>query len=828
MEENELRQALGEGKIPRIKAAIKSEKEPVLAAFRRGEISGRELTRQLSDVTDRQVRIFAEHYLSAYKDRIALVYTGGNGRQEVHPYSDLDLLTLVPEPLPEGFEEAYSQFYLAVLDAGFTKPGLAVRTPAECPEKAKEDHTIWTSMLDRRYLWGERTLADELDKEMSGLQAGAGKRFLADKLAERGIRIGKMGESRYMLHPNVKEGKGSLRDYQTVMWIAGTVLGCEDLADIADYALLSPAEQHRIEEAHEFLMTVRSHLHDTLGGPGEQLTAEVLPELVARYNASRPGLEPETIESFMRQYFSHTREIGFFANIVGAAAGDHERWLAVRWTEEDEFQTGNGHIRFKTGAAPDPAAMMRIFYVADKNGYQLHHSALRTIRTHAKTLGDDMRQDPTVNQLFIDVLSDCKDSSGLLRQMQETGLLQQFIPGFANIDMLMQFDPYHEYTVDEHTFHCLQKMHALEAGDLADEAPLATKSFKGLSESDRRVLYTAMMLHDICKGQGGRHEERGAAYAAEICPRLGLSAEETQTVSWLVAQHLLLSYTAFHRDPHDPATIENFAAAIPSEKHLDLLSILTTADIMGVGPGRWNWNKAASIQQLYDNAELFIREKELRSAPESSLPENYEPGKTVIDIRNDPLRRVTTVTVITPDRAALFEKLTGAISLGGGNIIDARIHTTGHEPPVAIDSFTIRNAAGNVYEEWDFDRLRARIAAVLDGSADPEKEISRLKGPTKKYRAYAVTPEVRFNNAASHAHTVLEIEARDRPELLYELSKIFNNHELDLRRAKVTVYGHKAIDTFYLRDKETGGKVDPARFETIREAIAASPAFRAG
>ncbi len=703
---DQLKKALKDRDLAEIRKAIQAARAPILEDFRTGGITGATLTKQLSRITDEQVTIFADHFLGQYKNRIAMVFTGGNGRGEVHPYSDLDLLTLVPEELPAGFAEAYSNFYQAIHDAGFTKPGLIVRSPADCTEQAQKDQTIWTSMLDRRFSWGDKALFERMDLAMDNLRDEKGEMLLAEKIEERGIRLGKMADSRYMLYPDIKEGRGGLRDYQTVLWIAQSLFGCDDMACFLDKSLLSAEEMRRIEKAHDFLMTVRSHLHAMQERPQDRINAEILPSLIARYNESRPDSKPENIESFMRLYFGHTREIGFFANIVSAAVEDRTRWNAPTRTVAEHFEITDSHIRFK-GRIEDPIDMIRIFKMADSHGRKIDHSALRAIRAHNDMIDDAVRVSPEANALFIDILTSGENAAGLLRQMQETGLLQKFIPGFAHIDMLMQFDPYHEYTVDEHIFHCLEEMAGLEKGDQR-HAPLATKIFAATDENDRQALYVATLLHDICKRRSGDHEKNGAEYVRKIGPRLGLSEEQTQLASWLVSEHLLMSYNALHYDPYDPATIENFCKNIPSEKHLNMLVLLTTADIMGVGPGRWNWNKAASIHQLYDNARLYLAEQELKVAPQTTLPADYVPGETRIEIENDKVRDVTVVTVITPDRDALFEKLTGALSLLGGNILDASIETTHGEPATAIDRFTIKTSFGEAYEEYDFDRIRKK------------------------------------------------------------------------------------------------------------------------
>lgn len=810
--------------IAAIKRLILDSREPALEEFRAGKIDGRALARALSELTDRQVTAMADHHLGRFRDKVALVFTGGNGRGEIQPFSDLDLMTLVPDPLPDGFEACYQDFYYTIMDAGFHKPGLSVRSPEECVGESMNDQTIWTSLLDRRYVWGDQALYARMDEAMDNLRAEAGEKLLAEKLAERGIRLGKMADSRYMLHPNVKEGRGGLRDYHAVLWIAQSVFGCKTMDALTAQGLCSKEEVSRIEEARDFLLATRSHLHDLTGRAEERLGAELLPDLVARHNQSRPHAAPETVESFMRQYFRHTREIGFFANIVSAAIEHRQRWTAPTRTTQDRFEISGNHIRFR-GGIEKPDDMIAIFEAAHNNKCQLDYAALRAIRAHAFLIDDATRADPETGRRFLNILTSGENAAGLLRQMQETGLLQEYIPAFAHADMLMQFDPYHEYTVDEHTFRCIQEMYGLQSGDHEDKAPLPSKLFAAMSDKEREVLYTAIMLHDIGKGKGGRHELIGGEMAQELCPRLGLDEEQTAMVCWLVQHHLLLSDTAFRYDPYDPATIENFCARVLSEKHLDLLTILTTADIMGVGPGRWNWNKAAGISQLYENAKYYLAEQALKETPQSALPEDYRPGETRIDIGNDPHARVTVITVITPDRDRLFENLTGALSVMGGNIFDARIETA---QGTAIDRFAIKNSAGEAYEPADFERLRKKLQAVLSGESPPDfdRDLGALSAKhLKKFKVYSLQPVINFNNAASRNSTVLEIEARDKPELLYQISRAFNDLGLDLRRAKITLYGHKAADTFYLRDRATGLKIDPARFEEIKKALESSPAL---
>lgn len=398
----------------------------------------------------------------------------------------------------------------------------------------------------------------------------------------------------------------------------------------------------------------------------------------------------------------------------------------------------------------------------------------------------------------------------------------------------MQFDPYHIFTVDEHTFQCIQKLHEIEAGTHAESAPLSYRLISALRNDDphnhRQALYAALMLHDICKGRDGDHAALGAQLAQELCPLLGLDEERTRLAAWLVEHHLLLARTAAKRDPDDPRTVPQFCAPIPDATHLDLLVLLTTADTMGVGPGRWTPYMEGAATQLYNDARLFMTERALRKTPKADLPADYAAGEIRIAIHNDPKRQVTVVRVVAPDRAELAETLAGTLGLLDANIVDATMETTDENglPSTAIDCFFIQTSGGLPYQEDFFDRIRAVLEDSLeknDSAALARKLGVQMKRHTR-FSAYPLDVSLLFNNQASARCTVLEVTTRDRPGLLYDLCRTFNELGLTLDRARIAYFGHKAEDTFYLRDAKTGQKIDPERFEAIAKHLADSPGLR--
>src|SRR5712672_4025069 len=528
-------------------------------------------------------------------ERLAIVAVGGYGRGELAPFSDVDLLFLLPYKQTPHTEQVVEYLLYLLWDLGL-KIGQSTRSVDECLRQAKSDLTIRTGLLEARYLWGEQALFNELKRRFdSEIVRGTAAQFVEAKLAERDARHKRVGDSRYQLEPNVKEGKGGLRDLHTLYWIAKYIFRTEDVGKLVDLGVLSAEESARFERAQTFLWTVRCHLHYLAGRAEERLTFDLQTE-VGRRMGYTDHAGTRGVERFMKHYFLIAKDVGDLTRIFCAileADQQHKRRLPwIRWGTgrrslegfviDGERLTIPSEDFFKT----DPVGLLRLFHVAQQHDLDIHPRALRAVTQSLRLVDGRLRENPEANRLFLEILTSKKDPETALRRMNEAGVFGRFIPDFGRVVAQMQYDMYHVYTVDEHTLFAIGILHKVETGQLKEELPVASQIMPTIAS--RRALYLATLLHDIAKGRGGDHSVLGEQVALELGPRLGLSGEETETVAWLVRWHLLMSSTAFKLDISDPQAIQNFVERVQSPERLKLLLVLTAADIRAVGPKVWN------------------------------------------------------------------------------------------------------------------------------------------------------------------------------------------------------------------------------------------------
>jgi [protein-PII] uridylyltransferase len=855
-------------------------RDAALAAFRRhlariqtevqdaveGEhISGLSAARRLAALTDGLIAALHDHTAAQLgtdaKDRLCVAATGGYGRGVLAPFSDIDLLLLTAEPPGEATRRAVEFMLYLLWDLGL-KVGHATRSVADCLTEAAGDHTIRTSLLDARPLAGDTALfADFHTRFRAACAAEGAAGYIADKQAERAARHRRYGESPYVVEPHIKEGRGGLRDLQTLYWLARYVFGTQVMAELADPTgpageLILPHEAAGIRRAWDFLWTVRFHLHYVAGRAEERLTFDLQPVVGARLGYTRHGRQ-EGVERFMRHYFLVARDVARFTRvlepaIVRAALGPPAlaRTADAALTEAG-FVIADNQLLSAEGREfhRQPVQMLRILQASRDRGLDLHPLAVRAlIRHQRRAIG--LRNDPVANECFLDLLCGTQaaprhDGARWLGILNETGILGRFIPDWSRIVGQMQFDTYHVFTVDEHTIEAVKVLNALEAGTLVQVAPIASSLIPQVQS--RRALYTAMLLHDIAKGRGGDHSEIGAEIAATLCPRLGLSAEETETVSWLVLHHLLLSQTAFKRDIDDPKTILDLADIIQSPERLRLLLILTVADMRAVSPRVWNGWKATLLREVYARvaevlagglatAERDARVQRAKDAVAELLADwtdadrawflglgypgywlGFDPATHVrhaqlvreardtsapLTVRTEVIsaRAVTEVTVHAADHAGLFSRIAGALAVAGASIVDARIHTL--SDGMALDTFWIQDAGGGAFDQpHRLARVAALIEQALSGRLRLEAEIQKVaRHQPARMRAIHVPPRVLIDNHASNTHTVVEVNGRDRPGLLHDVTAAISAQGLQIASAHVTTYGVRAVDVFYVKD----------------------------
>jgi [protein-PII] uridylyltransferase len=788
-------------------------------------------------------------------ERLSLIAVGGYGRGELAPQSDVDLLFLLPYKLTPRSEQVVEEILYLLWDMGF-KVGHATRSITECVRLAKGDITICTSLLEARWLWGDQALYRELRQRFQkDVQAGGGTKFIEAKLAERKQRHDRFGGSRYALEPNIKEGKGGLRDLQTLYWIAKFLYNVDDIATLVQRKVFTAAEVKLFDKAQNFLWSLRCHMHYISGRADERLTFDMQKDI-----APRMGFTPHgglmDVERFMKRYFLHAKEVGdltrIFCAVIEAEHNRRSRFRLPTLRRRRKVEGFGLEGDRLTVASPDvftedPVEMLRIFHVAQKHELDIHPETLRAITRKLKLVNKTLREDPKASALFLEMLTSEKDPETTLRRLSEAGVLGRFLPDFGRVVAQMQYNMYHSYTVDEHTIFAIGILHAIEQGRLAEEAPIATEVVhKVLS---RRVLYMALLLHDIAKGRGGDHSELGARVAEKVCPRLGLDQAETETVSWLVLHHLAMSDTAFKRDIDDPTTINDFAELVQSPERLRLLLVLTVADIRAVGPGVWNAWKAALLRDLYWRTESLLtgglaakgRDVQVKAAKESlkeKLKEAGWPAKDItahlrrgypsywsgldgdshlrharlvreaensgapltIDTRVDRYREATEVTVYTADHPGLFSRIAAAMAVAGASITAARIFTLSNG--MALDSFYVEDAQGGPFDQpGKLARLSSAIEKSLAGGLKPLQELKAQQSPIpSRYKVFKVSPRVLIDNKASRGHTVIEVNGRDRPGLLFQVTQALTKLSLIIKSARIATFGERAVDAFYVQN----------------------------
>jgi [protein-PII] uridylyltransferase len=880
-------------------------REAVLATFRRHlariqqvvrddfetyRMAGVEAAQRLADLTDGVVHVLYEHAVAeitggdGLTDRVSIAATGGYGRRMLAPFSDIDLLFLAPdEPEPATLRVIEFMLYF-MWDLGL-KVGHATRSIAHCLADADEDVTIRTSLLDARRIAGNGPLFEEFlgRFEEARRLAGPGA-FITAKQAERTERHRRFGESAFLVEPNIKEGRGGLRDLQTLYWMVRAAFGPftpNEMVGENHLKLLDAQETRRLRRSWDFLWTVRFHIHYVSGRAEDRLTFDLQPVVGARMGYTRHGRQ-DGVERFMRHYFLTARDVTRITRVVEPAVIRQSVGEPAVQTEPDPalmkagFILADGQIKPLRGEdfADQPIMMLRILKLARDRRLALHPLALRSMIRHERN-AVSLRGNAEAGELFLELVCgqdpDGKpDGAKWLSIMNESGIIGRLLPDWARIVGQMQFDTYHIFTVDEHTIEAVRILNTLERGKLLDVAPVASGLIEDLQS--RRALYMAMLLHDVAKGRGGDHSILGADVALAVGPQLGLSAEETETVSWLVLHHLLLSQTAFKRDIDDPKTIMDLAEVVQSPERLKLLLVLTVADMRAVSPRVWNGWKATLLREIYSRVAevlaggLSTTERDVRvkrakeSADEIMQRHNWVkkdrdfflglgyPGywlsfdpethmrhaRTVRDaearqapltVETEPLpaRAVTEVTVYAADHAGLFSRIAGALAVAGASIVDARIHTLTNG--MALDTFWVQDAAGGAFDQpHRLAKLYVLIEQSLSGHLRLQQEIPKLAEALlgRRMRAIHVPPRVVIDNRASNAHTVLEVNGRDRPGLLHDVTSAISEQGLQIASAHVTTYGVRAVDVFYVKDV-FGLKVDNERkLATLRDALLAA------
>ena len=806
---------------------------------------------------------------------LTVVAVGGYGRGLMAPGSDVDILFILPYKKTAWGETVVESMLYMMWDMGL-KVGHATRSVEECIGQAKVDMTIRTAMLEARFLAGNAELFDAFrERFQKDVMQNTAKQFVAAKLQERDDRHKRSGTSRYRVEPNIKEGKGGLRDLNTLFWIAKYVYKVGEASELLKVGVFSRSELNTLRKCDDFLWTVRCHLHFQAKRAEERLSFDFQREMAARLGyQDHPG--QSAVERFMKHYFLIAKDVGDLTRILCAAleeshvkdAPSFNRFfekLSRKYKslpKEFVVQSGRLSVANQDVFEKKPVNILKLFWYTQQLDISLHPDALQLARRSLKFIDRKLREDKEANKLFLDVLCESDDPEALLRIMNEAGVLGRFVPDFGKVVAMMQFNMYHHYTVDEHLIRSIGVLRNIDNGALDSEHPLSSELIKTVR--NKRLLYVALFLHDIAKGRPEDHSIAGAKVARKLCPRFGLDERETELVAWLVEEHLTMSLIAQQRDINDPRTISNFAETVHTMERLKLLLILTVCDIKAVGPGVWNGWKGQLLRTLYSETEIFLtggqsgasRAQRVQSAQamlqanlkwdedrfalltrvhepaywlKVSVEDQVKHAALIEEVENSGQRfasqiftskfqEITEITLLATDTPLLLATIAAACTREGASIADAQIFTT--RDGRALDVIYVRRVSDDDQDEHRrANNIVRTLCKMLDGEEPLPKPQATAVRPKGRLKAFKRSTAITISNDLSETFTVLEADGLDSQGLLYRLSHAIGRLKLNISSAHIATFGEQAVDVFYVSELD-GKKVDDeARIKAIKRAL---------
>lgn len=786
--------------------------------------------------------------LGADAMRLALAATGGYGRGELHPHSDVDLLILTPEAPTPDTQQRLAQFLTLLWDIGLAV-GHSVRTPDECVSAAQTDIGTATNLMEARLLFGAADLLTAMQTATGPEQVWPVRDFFAAKWREQTARHARFHDTAYRLEPNIKEGPGGLRDIQMIGWVAQRQFGARTLAGLAEHGFLTDNEYRLLNEGRQFLWRVRYALHMLSGRGEDRLLFDNQIKLAQLFGyADKP--EALAVEQFMQRYYRTVMELQRLNEMLLAIF--EEAILspsdAAPEALNERFQIRNGFLETLHDQVfhESPAALLELFLLLQQHPELKGISAatIRQVRRDRHLVDENFRTDPANRALFMAILGEPQGVTHELRRMNRYGILGRYIPAFGAITGRMQYDLFHTYTVDEHILFVVSNLRRFALPRYDHEFPLCSTIMQALPKPE--IAYLAGLFHDVAKGRGGDHSELGAHDAEEFCLQHGLSRYEAHLVSWLVQHHLLLSITAQKKDINDPRVLHDFATTVGDQTHLDYLYILTVADVRGTNPELWNSWKASLFRELYDAAKRVLRrglenpldkaeliaetqqaaltllatrriETDRVQAAWTQLPEEYflnhtpdeiawqteallahASARTLIAVHQQTERGGTAVFIRAPQDVAIFSRITAVLDQVGLNILDARIVAT--EDGQRLHTYLVLEDNGVAIEEAGRVAEIERALQIELGKTTGTLPAVTRRAP-RQVRMFSTPLAVTFSHDPRNRRTVLELAAGDRPGLLREIGRAFQHCDIRLQNAKITTVGERAEDVFFLTDR---------------------------
>jgi len=827
---------------------LKARRQALDAYWKQG-ISGHNLVRKHSEFIDHHLASGFEKNVSA-ESGFALVALGGYGRQELYPFSDIDLMLLYDPVRKDELDSVVGAILYPLWDTGL-EVGHAVRTLDECIADAAEDFFFRVAMLDARLIAGSESLFDQLlNRYRTVYIEGKRQEFLDDMLDQRAKRENQYGRHTYLLEPHIKESCGGFRDIQSMVWTAQVVFGLKDLISLQEAGLLSREELVSFEQAEDYLIRIRNRLHYVSGRKNDQLYFEHQEEMAQHFGFANEK-DMLAVEHFMREVYAHMQTVSvttdlFFEHVEEVLSSEESHEADKVLESGILLRHDRIHLTTSELLIKKPKFFMRLFYQAAKTGKPLHFRTRKAITANLKQVDDKFRNSRRNAKLFLTILTVAKPFP-VLEDMLDTGFLAAYLPEFSKVESLAQHDVYHVFTVDRHLVQTIRELEILKEEEAniysAIEAP--------------HLLFLAGLLHDVGKGYGQNHADRGAEMVRELGQRLGLGEDERESLDFLVRNHLFMSHTALRRDLEDEEFLMRCARRIQSPELLAMLYLLTIADARATGPTVWNEWKAALLLELYLKIALLLEREDISEQEQTRgaqlgarwicekvselLPEQNNPdfnlfsddyllsftpeviaehitqakklAKQEVLFFHEENEESWTILIMTRDRSGLLARIFGVLALHNLNVLAAKIFTWADG--TAVDSIEVSSAISETYEGQDWRAMEKELQMAIKQRLGVEYRLSKKLAPLRN-KPQGVQPrlatKVTIDNKESEFYSVIEVFSEDRVGILYDITKTLSDFGINIYRARIGSKADQVVDVFYVLDYD-GKKIEDPDFK---------------
>lgn len=808
------------------------------------------------------------HFLGEINQLHSLVATGGYGRSELFPYSDIDVLVLLNTDSDQDYQQPLSGFCNFLWDIGL-KPGLSTRNLSECLAVAQNDQTVFTSLLEMRLITGNAELFAELKTQVNSDTLWPSEQFFPAKMAEQQKRYSKFHDTAYNLEPNIKEGPGGLRDLQIISWVFKRHYNASSLRELIKYGFLPKSEYDNLITARDILWRLRFALHNLTNRCEDRLLFDYQRELASQFGYIDHHEQPD-VEQFMQFYFKTVVDIERLNEMLLQLL--NERLISNKASLTPipitaNFSSIDGYLEVsnKDVFQKQPLALLEIFLILQQSPSLkgIRASTIRLIRKNLPLIDENFRHDKQANRLFMDILRQPRGITSQLKRMNRYGVLAAYLPDFANIVARMQYDLFHIYTVDEHTLFVVRNLRRFSLPKHNKELPFCNNIFLLIAKPD--ILYIAALFHDIAKGRGGDHSTLGETIARNFCKQHDLSSHDTKLITWLVRHHLLMSMTAQRKDISDPEVIHSFALQVGSIEYLNYLYLLTVADIRATNPSLWNAWKDALLKELYISTHQALHrglhnpiarserlqenKKEARDelgklgVSKASIKKSWqhlsddyflrysadeiawhtiaiaacqESELPLVLLRPQTQRGSAEIFVYTRNEAQIFSICTATLDQLGLTILDARIITTADQ--YVLNSFQVLEQSGEAIN--DLYREVHICTSLRHGLINKSLKTSKnIHKQSRQARHFPIETTITFLDDPSHKHTIVELVTTDRAGLLSTIGRAFTELDIQLHDAKITTIGSRAEDMFYISDQHAMPISDDARKQQLRTTM---------